>query len=113
MRFVTVDGSQDEPVAEVAAHAKKAAFPFPVVKDTDGKVVDALGAQETTEAFVLDAAGILRYHGCVDDSRDGLSIKNHDLRNALDLVLAGSTATLPGTRAFGCAIARHATEGGQ
>lgn len=113
VRFVAVNGSQDEPSTEVAAHAKKAAFPFPVVKDTDGKVVDALGAQVTPEAFVLDAKGTLRYHGRVDDSRDGLAIRNHDLRNALDLVLAGSTATLPETRAFGCAIARHATEGGR
>jgi len=112
VRFLAVNGSQDEPATEVAAHAAKVGFPFPVLKDTTGKVVDAFGAQVTPEVYVLDARGVLRYHGRIDDSRDGKNIQHHDLRNTLDLLLARNTSDLPETRAFGCAIARHTKEGG-
>ena len=83
-----------------------------MLKDTTGKVVDAFGAQVTPEVYVLDARGVLRYHGRIDDSRDGKNIQHHDLRNTLDLLLARNTSDLPETRAFGCAIARHTKEGG-
>lgn len=107
VRFIGINSSGDESAAEIAEHAKRHAFPFPVVLDVDHKLADALEAQVTPEVFVLDAKGVLRYHGRVDDSRDSDAVLAHDLRNALDFLVAGQLPKQKETRPFGCAIARQ------
>ena len=56
--------------AEVQKHAESHGFPFPVYKDPNDAVADRFGAQVTPETFVMDSAGVIRYHGYVDDSRE-------------------------------------------
>lgn len=107
VRFVAINSSADETDAEIAAHAKAHGFPFPVLRDTDHKIADMLNAQVTPEAFVMDAQGILRYHGRIDDSRDEKAILSHDLRNALDFLLSGQPPKVRSTTPFGCSISRQ------
>jgi len=108
VRFVAVNSSVDETAAEIAEHAKKHAFPFPVLKDENHRVADRFDAQVTPEVFVMDAQGVLRYHGRIDDSRDESAVLSHDLRNALDFLIAGQAPKQKETRPFGCSIARQA-----
>ena len=108
VRFVAAYSSADESAQEIAEHAKKQAFGFTVLQDLNHKLADTLDAQVTPEVFVLDSKGILRYHGRVDDSRDPDAVLSHDLRNALDFLLAGQLPKKKETRPFGCAIARQA-----
>jgi peroxiredoxin len=106
VRFVGINSNVIEPVEEVAAHAKQNGFPFPVLKDEGNKIADHFDAQFTPEIFVLDAKGVLRYHGRIDDSQNPANITSHDLRDALDALLAGKNPPRAETKAFGCTIKR-------
>jgi peroxiredoxin/mono/diheme cytochrome c family protein len=101
--------SQDKP-AEVAAHVRKNALPFPVLKDADGGVAATFKAERTPEAFVLDPSFTVRYHGRIDD-QFGITYRaaqptRRDLACALDDLLAGRTVAVPETEVAGCFINR-------
>jgi peroxiredoxin len=104
--FLAVNSAANEPVAEIKDHAAQNKFDFTILKDDGNKVADLYGAVRTPEMYVVDAAGVLRYHGRVDSSIEPRQVKRHDLRETLDEVLAGKSVTTPETKAFGCLIVR-------
>ncbi len=104
--FLALNASADETVGEIKAHAEKQGFAFAILKDKDNKIADAYGVVRTPEMFVVDGAGVLRYHGRIDNSHLPIHVKTHDLRNALDELLAGKAVTVPETKALGCIIKR-------
>ena len=106
VRFIAVNSSFGERPAEIAAHARRLRYPFPMLRDEGNTIADRVGAQVTPEAFVLDSKGVLRYHGRIDDNRDALKVTSNDLRSALDALLAGKLPPKPEQISFGCAIAR-------
>lgn len=106
VRFVGINSNFIEPTEEVAQHAKQHGFPFPVLKDEGNKIADHFNAQFTPEIFVMDAKGVLRYHGRIDDSQNPANITSHDLRITLDALLAGKNPPREETKAFGCTIKR-------
>jgi peroxiredoxin len=106
VRFVAINSSANEPPQEVAAYAKKAGYPFPVLKDRGNVIADHIDAKITPEVFGMDDKGMLRYHGRIDDSRDPKRVQKHDLRNALDFLLANKNPATKEVPAFGCAIFR-------
>ncbi len=103
-----VPNETPEEVARQAAEFKAA---FPVFADRGLAAADALKATHTPEVFVLDARRVVRYRGRVDD-KFGARLKanpettRHDLRSALDEVLAGKAVSVPRTPCVGCEIAR-------
>lgn len=104
--FVGINSNKQEDVEEIKEHAAKNGFTFPVLKDWNNVVADAYGAQVTPEVFVLDGNATVLYHGRIDDSRNPSKIKTHDLREALDALLAGKPVPRAETKAFGCTIKR-------
>lgn len=104
--FVGINSNKQEDIEEIKDHAAKNGFKFPVLKDWNNVVADAYGAQVTPEVFVLDGKATVLYHGRIDDSRNPSKIKTHDLREALDALLAGKAVPRPETKAFGCTIKR-------
>jgi peroxiredoxin len=97
----------DEGGAEVKKQVGEFKVTFPVFADPEAKAVRELGAKRVPEAFLLDAKGILRYRGRIDDRWLSPSKRNPrppvpDLTNALDEVLAGKAVTLAETSAVGC-----------
>lgn len=104
--FIGVNSNNIEPFDEVKAHAEKAGFTFPVVKDDQNKVADQWHAKVTPEAFVVTPDGILRYHGAIDDSQNPDEVKKHYLKNAIEAVLAGEAPDPAETKAFGCTVKR-------
>lgn len=104
--FIGVNSNKQETVEEIKEHAAKNKFPFIILKDLDNVIADLYAAQVTPEAYVLDAKGILRYHGRIDDSRDPDDITSQDLSAALDAMLAGKDVPRAETKAFGCGIKR-------
>ena len=89
---------------EMVKRAKEKGFNFPYLRDGEQAVVVEYGAVCTPHVFAFDKARILRYRGRIDDSRDPSSVRSHDLRNALDDLLAGREVRVPDTRPFGCSI---------
>ena len=65
--FLAIDSNASEPDAEVAAYARAAGADFPFLKDPENRVADALLAERTCEAIVVDRRGRLRYRGAIDD----------------------------------------------
>jgi peroxiredoxin len=106
VKFVFINANTTEPAAEVAQHAMKVGFPFPVYKDQGDVVADQFGAQVTPETFIIDRTGIIRYHGYIDDSQNPERIHDQGFRLAMDAVLAGRPVAKAETKAFGCSIKR-------
>jgi len=106
VNFVFINPNSSEPASEVVTHAREVGFTFPVYKDADNVIADRFAAQVTPETFVMDAAGVIRYHGSIDDSRNPARITTQSLRAALDAVTAGKNVAAPETKAFGCTIKR-------
>lgn len=106
VKFVFVNSNVSEPAADVAEHAKRVSFAFPVYKDENNVVADQFGAQVTPESYVIDGSGTVLYHGSIDDSRNASRIQFQGLRAALDSVLGGKPVEKAETKAFGCTIKR-------
>ena len=99
--LIGVNSNARESAEEVGADARRRGYTFPILKDADHSIADALGANVTPEAFVIDAGGRLRYEGRVK-SKQGAT----DLQDAVDAVIAGRQVKTPVAKAFGCAIQR-------
>jgi peroxiredoxin len=84
---------------------KEKGYNFPYLRDESQAVARTFDAQRTPEAFLFDAGGVLRYHGRIDDNyEDVTKAQSHDLRAAIDAVLAGQTPDPEETGAVGCSI---------
>ncbi len=111
--FLGINANSQDGLERVAAHARRHAIAFPVVKDAGNKLADQSGARRTPEAFVLDTGGSILYQGRIDDqfgigyARPGKPTRR-DLAAALDEVLAGKPVSLAATEATGCRISRVA-----
>lgn len=94
----------EDSLAKMVIRAKEKGFNFPYLRDQGQTTVERYGAVCTPHVFVFDNQRKLRYRGRIDDSRDPLKVKSHDLRNALDDMIAGLSVRVPDTRPFGCSI---------
>lgn len=107
---VGIDSNAQDSIADLAAYAREHKIGFPLLKDPGAAVADQFGARRTPEAFVLDERRIVRYHGRIDDQY-GVGYtrpepKRHDLRQALDELLADRQVSTPYTEPAGCLIGR-------
>jgi thiol-disulfide isomerase/thioredoxin len=114
VQFLAVNVGADDAIIDMAAQAVEHGVPFPVVKDSDGKCVKALGVERTPEVAVLDAERRLRYRGRIDDQyRLGgtrATPSRQDLKEALDAVLAGKEVAVRETPVDGCLITLPASK---
>ena len=109
LQLVAINSNDDKTYPEdsypqMVKRAKEKGFNFPYLRDEDQIVVGEYGAVCTPHVFAFDKARFLRYRGRIDDSRDPSWVSSHDLRNALDDLLAGREVRVPDTRPFGCSI---------
>lgn len=86
--------------------AKEKSYPFPYLHDETQAIARAYGASRTPEAYVFGPDRKLVYHGRVDDNTEEKQVRSRDLKDALEMVLAGTPAKIkaPETKAFGCTI---------
>ncbi len=82
---------------------------IPAIVDADRKAARQAGATVTPEAALVDRDGKIRYRGRIDDFYAGLGkprrqATTHELRDALDAVLAGKPVAVPQAKALGCYI---------
>ncbi len=94
VQFVGVNSNQNESADDIKADAAQN-FAFPMLRDEGSKVADLYGAERTPEIFLVDPAGIVRYHGGLDD-----------LGAALGELTAGKPVTKAATKSLGCSIKR-------
>jgi hypothetical protein len=77
--------------------------------DADRTIAGQAGATITPEAVVIDSAGKVRYRGRINNSwadfgKPRQVVTVHDVRDALDAVIAGRSVSNPESRALGCYI---------
>ncbi len=102
-----------EPGLERAAllqHAAEHAESGALFSGGDGTLARACGVTTTPEAAVIDARGQLLYRGRIDNrytspGHERTVVTEHDLREALEAVIAGHPVSHPRTAAVGCALA--------
>ncbi|MGA7416150.1 MAG: redoxin domain-containing protein [Bryobacteraceae bacterium] len=106
VRFIALNANRTEQAPAVQEHAREHGFQFTVYKDENNVVADKFGATVTPETYVIDASGVIRYHGSIDDAQNISRVTTQRLRLALDAVLAGKEPPQTETKAFGCSIKR-------
>ncbi|MCL4238465.1 MAG: thioredoxin family protein [Anaerolineae bacterium] len=95
----------DDDFDSMKKRAAEQGFNFPYLRDETQEIARAYGATHTPHVFVLDAGGVLRYQGAIDDSyEDPGSVEFPYLRDTLDAVLAGQAPKIAVTDAVGCTI---------
>ncbi|MCS1408815.1 MAG: Thiol-disulfide oxidoreductase ResA [Verrucomicrobia subdivision 3 bacterium] len=108
VQIVLVNSDPGDSFNRVAGHAWENELPFPVLKDFDQSLAKSLGATKTPEVFLLDGQRTLRYRGRIDDqytvTHRRVAPRNHNLKTALNQVLAGKTVETAETMATGCTI---------
>jgi peroxiredoxin len=114
VQWLAVYSSSSDDAAKVAAHVKQFAIKIPALVDSDQQVLQAVGAERTAEAFLLDGRRVIRYRGRIDDrfgydyARD--AAKRNDLETAVDELLAHKEISVPMTRVQGCIIGTRSSE---
>ncbi len=110
VQFVAIDSNQQDSLAELAQFARIHKIEFPLLKDAGNVVADQFGAVRTPEVYVLDRQRRVQYQGRIDDQFgvgfSRVAPQEHDLKNALDALLAGKPVAKPATAAVGCHIGR-------
>jgi len=90
---------------EMKKRAAAQGFNFPYLHDETQAVAKAYGAQRTPHIFLFNAERKLAYLGRIDDNyKDPAAVKNRELRDAIEDILAGKAVRLPETFAVGCTI---------
>ena len=111
VQILAINSNCHDTFANIVKHARQRKLPFPVLHDEQHKVADLFGAELTPEAFVLDNRGRVRYHGRIDDlfgvnGEYRSKPTRHDLKEALNDILAGRAVRVAQTKATGCYISR-------
>jgi hypothetical protein len=107
--FYAVHADADVSLDVAARHAKDYGYRCPVLLDPKQELARTVGATVTPEAAVLDARGRVVYLGRIDDLFYGFGRRRevatkHELRDAIDAVLARRPVVAASEPPFGCEI---------
>ena len=94
-----ISDSLDE--MKIRAEYKHLTYPYLYDGETQS-VTNAYGPQATPHAFVFDRDRHLRYEGRVDNSYRFELVKTHEVRDAIDALLANREVAVKHTGVFGC-----------
>ena len=86
---------------KVRAEYKQLTYPYLYDGETQS-VTTAYGPQATPQAFVFDSDRRLRYEGRVDNSYRAELVTTHEVRDAIEAVLAHREVAVKHTGVFGC-----------
>lgn len=108
VRFLSINASDGEEIAEIAQQAIDFQVEFPCVRDSDGSCARALGVERMPEVVILDAKRHLRYRGRIDDQyRLGgarPTAAHDDLAKAITAVIEQREVATKETPVDGCLI---------
>ena len=108
VKFVFVNVSGTDTVADMRKQAADLGFKGLYLNDAEHRITASLVAHTTTEVFVIDAGNTLVYRGAVSDQY-GVGFSHNEprqrfLEEALDATLAGRAPAVLATNSPGCAI---------
>jgi peroxiredoxin len=98
-------GHPTDSFEHMITHAKEKGLPFPYVRDDSQEIALKYGALRTPHYYVFDQDRKLRYTGRMDDNpRNPGQEKTHELRDAVDALLAGRKPPVELTNPIGCNV---------
>ena len=98
-------GHPTDSFEHMVTHAKEKGITWPYVRDDTQEIALAYGALRTPHYYVFDQARKLRYTGRMDDNpRNPGMEKTHELRDAVDALLAGKNPPVELTNPIGCNV---------
>lgn len=107
LKIVYVFSQPNENSAEIHNFMNRRRFVDAVATDQKQKILNLFKAQCSSEVFLADARGVLRYHGAFDDSTfDIAAVKKPYMAKAVAAVFEKKAVAEPETLAHGCAITR-------
>jgi len=99
------DNHPGDSFPNMVERAKEKGYRFPYLRDESQSVATKYGALRTPHFYVFDSARTLRYTGRMDDNpRNPGKQTTHDLRDAVDAVLAGKKPEVELTNPIGCNV---------
>jgi len=110
MAMVSINSNEeqnhpDDSFEKMKERARDKGFAFPYVRDESQDAAKAYGALRTPHFYVFDGQRHLCYTGRMDDNPfDTSKASQHDLRNALDAMLAGKKPPVELTNPIGCNV---------
>ncbi len=88
---------------DLQIRSKDKGFNFPFLDDGETQQTSIkYGPAVTPHSFVFDKERVLRYVGRIDDSEKINTETRHDLRNAIEAILAEKDVPVKKTKVFGC-----------
>lgn len=108
--FVGINSNATEDLNWVKSNKTEFGYNFPVLIDKGNVLADKWGATVTPEVYYLDSKNVLRYHGAIDNDRNGKNITDQYLKTAFDSALGGKDIAKTRAAAFGCSIKRAKAE---
>lgn len=110
VRFVAVNSNRQDTLDDIKSYLIQHPLPFPLVRDEGNVIADQYGATRTPEVFLLDSQMQIVYRGRIDDQYEpGINrpvASRHDLRNAIEQVIAGKPVEVAVTQPVGCMIGK-------
>ena len=109
-QFTLVYVDPDMTTTEITTHQKDYNYiKINTIHDVQHKLVQATGAKVTPEVVVAGSNGHVVYRGRINNFYEDFGkprrvITQHDLRDALDALLAGKPVPKPGGKCIGCFI---------
>ena len=101
----SVNTYADDSFEHMKERARERGFEFPYLRDESQEVALAYGALRTPHFYVFDEQRKLRYTGRMDDNpRNPGEETTHELRDAVDALLAGRKVEEPLTNPIGCNV---------
>lgn len=111
--WVAIDSTPDRMVKRIEWWRTLRKVPYPILVDLEREVVKIYQAKTTPQIFVIDAKGVLRYHGAIDNNPSGTRLPvdvTCYLRTAVQQLRAGQEVSPKTTRPYGCLIDEAAPE---
>ncbi len=98
-------GHPTDSFEHMKTHATEKGLPFVYVRDDSQQVALEYGALRTPHYYVFDQNRLLRYTGRMDDNpRNPGQEKTHELRDAVDAILADKKPAVEVTNPIGCNV---------
>ncbi len=102
-----IDSNATNSPADIKKYATEKGKSYPILKDTENKYADMVGAKTTPEVYVIDKDGKLAYHGAFDDrAQPDKKGKTPYVENAVKALLDGKAVETKEVKSWGCGIKR-------
>jgi peroxiredoxin len=103
--WLAVNSTYSNTPADTKEWKAEQGFSYMTLQDADGTIGHAYAARTTPHMYVIDADGVLRYQGAIDDDPSGSAAKPVNyVDSAVKAVIAGASPDPSDTKSYGCSV---------